>query len=393
MRKVAYFHNWDVEKYSFGHNHPMKPMRLGMTHTLIKDYDLLDLMNCHSVADAKTYCMLEFHDYDYVRFLEQPMAKNYTVDWNRKCEQFNVGGDCPLFEGVFDFCAKYTGASLAAADMLMNGGCDVAINWSGGLHHAKKSSASGFCFINDIVLAILRMLRRYRRVLYIDIDVHHGDGVQEAFYSTDRVMTMSFHHLSENFFPGTGLPEESGFGEGLGYAINIPLKQGIDDAMYDRIFKPIVRETVDHYRPECIVLQCGADSLHGDLLGYFSLSINGHGECVRFVKSLGIPMLVLGGGGYTPRNVARCWAYETSVLLDVEIPNVIPEQNAYRSAYGPTFLLSPPMGRLLPNLNPESDLDVLHRNVSERLRAIPSAPNVGLGDNSITFFPKFLLAD
>lgn len=111
--------------------------------------------------------------------------------------------DCPVFDGLFEFCQMYTGASLDGAVKLNHGLTDIAVNWAGGLHHAKKGEASGFCYINDIVLAILELLKYHPRVLYIDIDIHHGDGVEEAFYVTDRVMTVSFHKYGD-FFPGTG---------------------------------------------------------------------------------------------------------------------------------------------------------------------------------------------
>jgi histone deacetylase 1/2 len=127
---------------------------------------------------------------------------------------------------------------VAGAIKLNNGDCDAAVNWAGGLHHAKRGEASGFCYVNDIVLAILELLKYHHRVLYIDIDVHHGDGVEEAFYTTDRVMTVSFHKFGE-FFPGTGDLRDVGHSKGKYYAINVPLKDGIDDDSYQSIFEPV----------------------------------------------------------------------------------------------------------------------------------------------------------
>ncbi len=135
----------------------------------------------------------------------------------------------PVFDGMFDFCAMYTGASLEGAVKLNNNQADIAINWSGGLHHAKKFEASGFCYVNDIVIGILELLKYHARVLYSDIDIHHGDGVEEAFYTTDRVMTVSFHKYGNQFFPGTGNVYEVGVGKGKNYSLNVPLKDGIDD--------------------------------------------------------------------------------------------------------------------------------------------------------------------
>ena len=131
---------------------------------------------------------------------------------------------------------------LAAAKRITSGAADISINWAGGLHHAKKREASGFCYINDIVLGILELLRTYPRVLYIDIDCHHGDGVEEAFYTTDRVMTCSFHKFGE-YFPGTGTQEDRGRGKGMGYAINVPLKDGLNDDSFRSIYEPVSKAT------------------------------------------------------------------------------------------------------------------------------------------------------
>ena len=148
-----------------------------------------------------------------------------------------------------------------------------------------------------------------QRVLYVDIDIHHGDGVEEAFYTTDRVMTVSFHKFGD-YFPGTGDLRDLGFGKGKYYSLNVPLDDGIDDDSYQSLFKPIMGKVMEVFRPGAVVLQCGADSLSGDRLGCFNLSIKGHAECVRYMRSFNVPLLLLGGGGYTIRNVARCWCYE-----------------------------------------------------------------------------------
>ena len=142
--------------------------------------------------------------------------------------------------------------------------------------------------MNDIVIGILELLKVHPRVLYIDIDIHHGDGVQEAFYLTDRVMTVSFHKYGNYFFPGTGDMYELGAESGRYYSLNVPLKEGMDDENYEFIFKPVMKDVIDFYQPSAIVLQCGSDSLANDRLGCFNLSIKGHGECVRY----GLPILI-----------------------------------------------------------------------------------------------------
>ena len=153
------------------------------------------------------------------------------------------------------------------------------------MHHAKKQSASGFCYVNDIVLAILELLKYHQRVLYIDIDVHHGDGVEEAFYTTNRVMTVSFHRYGD-FFPGTGDIKDMGEGEGKGYAVNVPLLNGLDDDSFVEIYKNIMEAVRQRFRPEAVVLQCGADSLAYDKLGTYNTTLRGHGACVKDRKSV-----------------------------------------------------------------------------------------------------------
>lgn len=155
-----------------------------------------------------------------------------------------------------------------------------------------------------------------QRVLYVDIDIHHGDGVEEAFYTTDRVMTVSFHKFGD-YFPGTGDVRDIGYGSGKYYSLNVPLDDGIDDESYQSLFKPIMGKVMEVFRPGAVVLQCGADSLSGDRLGCFNLSIKGHAECVRYMRSFNVPLLLLGGGGYTIRNVARCWCYEVINIFTI----------------------------------------------------------------------------
>jgi histone deacetylase 1/2 len=254
---------------------------------------------------------------------------------------------------------------------LNEGMADTVVNWAGGLHHAKKSEASGFCYVNDCVLGILELLKTHQRVLYIDIDIHHGDGVEEAFYTTNRVMTCSFHKFGE-YFPGTGDVKDKGYDAGEGYAINVPLHDGMDDESYHNIFRPVIAKIMERYQPGAIVLQCGADSLSGDRLGCFKLSIKGHAECVRYVQSFHVPTLVLGGGGYTLRNVPRCWTYETSVLLDTPISDTLPF-NDYFEYYGPEYRLHLPVSNMESQNSPKYLANILTQ-VLQILDASEAAP-------------------
>ncbi|KAL3138820.1 hypothetical protein ABBQ32_005655 [Trebouxia sp. C0010 RCD-2024] len=310
--KVAYLYDGEVGGAYYGIKHPMKPHRMRMTNELIIEYGLADHLDVYKPNRATAAQLKEFHTGDYIQFLER--AKPETVT-EQEVEHYNVIEDSPIFDGVFQFCQIYAGASIHGAQKLIQGDYDIAINWSGGLHHAKKSQAEGFCYVNDLVLAILELLKYHARVLYLDLDVHHGDGVEEAFITSDRVMTVSFHRYGQLFFPGTGSIDEIGFGAGKHYTLNIPFESGLTDSQFWSVFQPVMQKVMDVYQPGAVVLQCGADSLGGDKLGDFNLSIRQHAEAVDFMKKFGLPMLVTGGGGYKKRNVARCWTYETAVLV------------------------------------------------------------------------------
>ncbi|KAF2247388.1 hypothetical protein BU26DRAFT_459622 [Trematosphaeria pertusa] len=335
-KKVAYFYDSDVGNYAYVAGHPMKPHRIRMAHSLIMNYGLYTKMEIYRAKPASRYEMTQFHTDEYIEFLHKVTPDNMD-NFAKEQSKYNVGDDCPVFDGLFEFCGISAGGTMEGAARLNRGKCDVAVNWAGGLHHAKKSEASGFCYVNDIVLGIIELLRYKQRVLYIDIDVHHGDGVEEAFYTTDRVMTVSFHKYGE-YFPGTGELRDIGVGSGKNYAVNFPLRDGITDETYRNIFEPVIEAVMTYFCPEAIVLQCGGDSLSGDRLGCFNLSMDGHANCVRYVKSFRVPVIVLGGGGYTMRNVARTWAYETGSLVGENMSKQLPF-NDYYEYFAPDYEL------------------------------------------------------
>ncbi|KAJ8530710.1 hypothetical protein K7X08_023591 [Anisodus acutangulus] len=299
--------------------------------------------------------------------------KKTQQDQLRQLKRFNVGEDCPVFDGLYSFCQTYAGGSVGGAVKLNHGHCDIAVNWAGGLHHAKKCEASGFCYVNDIVLAILELLKVHERVLYVDIDIHHGDGVEEAFYTTDRVMTVSFHKFGD-YFPGTGDVRDIGFGSGKYYSLNVPLDDGIDDESYQSLFKPIMGKVMEVFKPGAVVLQCGADSLSGDRLGCFNLSIKGHAECVKYMRSFNVPLLLLGGGGYTIRNVARCWCYETGVALGIELEDKMP-QHEYYEYFGPDYTLHVAPSNM-ENKNSRQILEDIRSKLLDNLSKLQHAPSV-----------------
>ena len=381
---VSFHLNPEIEKHHFGHSHPMKPWRLTLAKGLIMSYGMHAAMNNYISRPATRDEMEDFHSKEYLEYLKTARVVIPDDDYPKP---FNLGGsDCPIFEGLINYCSMYAGASIDAARKLCNNESDIAINWSGGLHHAKKAEASGFCYVNDIVLAILQLLRKHPRVLYIDIDVHHGDGVEEAFWSTDRVMTVSIHKFDHlNFFPGTGDLDRTGpaseSNPGAHHSVNVPLADGIDDMQYVWLFKTVVGSCVEKFRPTAIVLQCGADSLAGDRLGRFNVQVQGHGACVAYCKSLNLPLLLVGGGGYTPRNVARAWAHETSIAIgcDETLDPVIPPHTPYRSHFRHDTLfptLEQILGDPRPNKNTEKKVSDIVASITEQLRFVNAAPSV-----------------
>jgi histone deacetylase 1/2 len=215
-------------------------------------------------------------------------------------------------------------------------------------------------------------------VLYIDVDVHHGDGVEEAFFTTDRVMTVSFHQYGE-FFPGTGELRDVGADKGKNYSVNFPLRHGIDDASYKGIFEPVISQVIERYRPGAIVLQLGGDSLAGDRLGSLNLSMRGHANCVTFVKKFRLPTLLLGGGGYTMRNVSRTWAYETGIAVGVELPAKLPPHE-YHEYYAPDYLLDVKAKKDMDNMNSYDYLEKIKVKIFENLKETTFAPSVEMQD-------------
>ncbi|KAI6822300.1 histone deacetylase [Hortaea werneckii] len=408
--KVSFHYNSQVEDMHFGKTHPMKPWRLTLTKHLVLGYGLQYAMDTYQAVAAGKDQVRAFHDSDYVDFLSEvspqtfeqlcqidrfakhapPKHEHDSVDLGPFNLSTSPGADCPVFDGMSTYLFLYTGATLAAAHQLTTQNSDIAINWSGGLHHAHKTEASGFCYINDIVLAILDMLRVYARVLYIDIDVHHGDGVEEAFQRQPRVMTLSYHRYGpyddtgHKFFPGTGDLTDVGLRGTVGehFALNVPIPSGIDDRQYKYLFESTTSRAIEAFNPSAIVLQCGADSLGGDRLGQFNMNIKAHGECVAFVKRFRLPLLILGGGGYTARNVARAWCYETAIAtdnganLDPMIPvDILPRPEAFTKFRGHgDGKLFPNFARTHPNDCKDADLESMVKFLEGELKYVRNSP-------------------
>ncbi len=216
--------------------------------------------------------------------------------------------------------------------MVADGQVDVAFNISGGLHHAAVTHASGFCVFNDPAVAIRHLLSRGMRVLYVDIDAHHGDGVQDIFYDSDQVLTLSIHESGRFLFPGTGQVEESGVGDGRGYSVNIPLFPYTGDEIYLWAFRRILPPLVEAFKPDVLVGQLGIDSYQTDPLTHLMLTSRGYVQAVTELANLGLPWVAMGGGGYDQAAVARCWSLAYGIMLETEWPDRIPQ--SYMERYG-----------------------------------------------------------
>jgi acetoin utilization protein AcuC len=230
-----------------------------------------------------------------------------------------------VFRGLYDWSKLVAGATLQAASLVDNSEADITFSIAGGLHHAMNAQASGFCYINDIVIAILSLLRHGRRIAYIDIDAHHGDGVQEAFYTTNKVLTISIHETGRMLFPGTGFEGEIGEGEGKGYSVNIPMPPYSDDELFLFAFNEIVPPLMEKFKPDIVVTQLGVDAFASDPLTHLNYTNNGYSEVVKKIKEMSPKWVALGGGGYDIINVAKAWTLAWAIMNDADIPDDIPE--------------------------------------------------------------------
>jgi acetoin utilization deacetylase AcuC-like enzyme len=354
---INYFIDLNIGNFFYQKEHPMKPIRITMVHDLVFSYGLYKYLKYEYSRKMTKHEFLNFHRGNMIDNLVY--KTNDSEIENQKLR--NLNEDCPIFQGVMEYCQIYTGASISAASNIINKKCKIAINWAGGLHHAKRSQLSGFCYVNDIVLLILELLKYFTKIFYIDIDIHHGDGVEDAFFLSNRVFSLSFHYHDKNYFPGTGSVNNHGYGYGKYYSINVPLKAGIDDNSFEFLFKPIVNEIIETFRPNVLILQCGADSLLGDKLGVFNLSITAHGKCIDFVKNFCLPMILLGGGGYNKKNVAHCWTLETSIILNKKISLDIPYNTFWEFFYPNKFKSKP--AKLIVNKNSKKNLDKIKEKI------------------------------
>ena len=265
--------------------------------------------------------LLSFHRGDYLaRLREFSEADQPRADF-----RYGLGDvENPVFKGFYDWACLGTAGTVEAARLVTEEGCDIAFNLAGGWHHAHCARASGFSYLNDAVIAINNLVAKGLRVAYLDIDAHHGDGVQEAFYDTDRVLTISLHESGIYFFPGTGFEQEIGTGKGKGFSVNVPLLAHTDDALYMKAFDEVAFPLIAAFDPDVIFTQLGADTFRTDPLTRLEITTHSYSYILRKLKALRIPWVAVGGGGYDSINVARAWTIAWAVMNGKELPPRLP---------------------------------------------------------------------
>ncbi len=353
MGSTAFVYDDVLTRHVLRDDHVMVPTRLRYT------YELLELLGAFQIDDALLVApepatiaaLTGFHTPEYVEAVAAFGRGERLAEASKY--NFSDHGDNPVFSGVYDAAVWSTGASLTAAELLLSGRCEAAANFSGGLHHAMPGYASGFCTFNDPVIAINRLLQEGLRVAYVDIDCHHGDGVQYAFYETDRVLTISLHESGQYLFPGTGAPSEAGLGGGRGFAVNVPLYPYTDDETYLWAFRETVPPLIEAFRPDALVTQLGIDTHFDDPITHLQLTVQGFAEAVRELGRLSPGRwLALGGGGYDISAVIRAWTSAYGVMLGRDGPDQVPD--AYEGLYGIKRLADPNPPDIEPGIRAEA---------------------------------------
>jgi acetoin utilization protein AcuC len=315
--------------YDFG-DHPLNPRRLEFTISLARELGVLDNVAILAPASATDTELLTVHDEAYLQAVREA-----SVD--PSFHGFGLGtGDDPVFAGMYEASALIAGGSRDAATQVWDGRALHAVNIAGGLHHAMRGHASGFCVFNDVVLAIRTLLAAgASRVAYVDVDVHHGDGVQKAFYDDPRVLTISLHQDPRTLFPGTGFAAEVGVSAGEGTAINVALPPGTGDTGWLRAFAAVVPAAVRSFAPDVLVTQCGCDTHHEDPLANLALTVDGQRSAIAILHQLAREVaqgrwVALGGGGYgVVRCVPRTWTHLIAEAAGTPIDPATPVPEAW----------------------------------------------------------------
>lgn len=315
---------WDDKMlgYTWGGRHPMHPLRWELTWKLATDLGVLDGISITAPPPATDEELSWVHSEPYLRAVQRASAAGPGAPVG-----FGIGGDDnPAFAGMHEAAALLAGGSILAGRAIADGSATRAVHIAGGMHHAMRSRAAGFCVYNDPALAIEAMLRGgLERVAYLDTDVHHGDGVQAAFADDPRVLTISIHESPVALWPGTGFASEVGHGAASGSMVNLALPPGTNDAMWLKAFHAVVPGALGAFRPQALVSQHGCDSHRDDPLADLNLTVDGHRQIFRAVRTLADRYadgrwLALGGGGYSVADVVpRSWTMLLATVLDRDL--------------------------------------------------------------------------
>ena len=299
---------WDdaFGEYDFGPTHPLRPLRLELTMALARQVGVLDGADVRAPRTAGDETLELVHDPLYVNAVRAGVPGAWGLGTS----------DVPVFPRMHEVSSLVTGASVDAARAVWTGTHEHAVNLSGGLHHAMRDRASGFCVYDDPAVAIAWLLAEgAERVAYVDVDVHHGDGVQAAFYDDPRVLTVSLHESGRTLFPGTGFAHESGTGDGIGHAVNVALPPGTGDVSWLAAFEAVVPPVLRAFRPQLLVTQHGCDTHALDPLAHLRMTVDGQRAAYRRLHALAHELcdgrwVALGGGGYEPVQVVpRAWTH------------------------------------------------------------------------------------
>jgi len=316
-RESVFIYSAELEKCQYPPEHPFNTIRAKKVREIINSMGLLSGAGRKEVAPepAERVVLKKFHSARYLHVLKEASEGKF----NPEALGMGIGtSDCPVFKGLYEGAVLAAGGTLVGAKLILSGEADVAFNPSGGFHHAGPERASGFCYINDVALACMILAEEGKRVLYVDVDVHHGDGVAYAFYGRRDVMTISLHQNPRTLFPGTGFEYEIGSGEGKGYCVNVPLPIGTFDEAYMKAFEALALPLIGAFEPDVFVFELGADALAGDPLAHLYLTNNVYAEVIGHLLSFDKPILATGGGGYNLDNTVRAWALAWSILAGGE---------------------------------------------------------------------------
>jgi acetoin utilization protein AcuC len=366
MSRTAFLCSPGLWLSGHGPSHPLKPERLRRTYELLTAYGAFEPKDSLLVeprpATLEELC--RFHTPEYVDVVKRLSTGEKVPHSGR----YGFGpGDNPVFAHMWETESLKAGAAIVAAEMLLSGEVETAFSFAGGMHHADPARASGFCVFNDPAIAIHYLVDQGLRVAYVDVDAHHGDGVQRAFYDTDRVLTISLHESGHYLFPGTGFTDEQGAGAGQGTCVNIPLPPYTTDGLYVKAFKEVVVPVVERYRPDIIVTQLGVDTHYLDPLTHLRLSTWGYQVVVGMMKGLAPLWLTLGGGGYDISVVPRAWSLAYGIMSEQKFADELPL--AYAEKYGAGTLRDDQLPELDPRTIDQVEMQ-LNRRVEELREAL-----------------------